>query len=137
MGRILMWVKGHSEIVGSEVGQEGHGWVEAWLSQPEIATPAGIRYTSPLFTRLAHLKWDRETLRGLAYVTTGRRPLKHWLWSIGRAEDSKCGCRGSQNAVHRVAIPTSGERKREDVGTGRAGPRVVPRGSEVPETVVS
>jgi len=49
------------------------------LSQPEIATPAGIWEAFPLYIRSAQVKWDREVLRGLVYITTDCGPLKHWL----------------------------------------------------------
>jgi len=44
------------------------GWIGAWMSQPEIATPAGIRQVFPLYTRPAHLNRDREALWGLVYI---------------------------------------------------------------------
>ena len=56
------------------------GWIGAWIPEPEIATPAGIKQASLLFAWPAHLKWDREAARGLTYVETDRGPLERWLW---------------------------------------------------------
>jgi len=46
---------------------------------------------------------------GLVYVTTDRGPLKHWLWAIGRAGDSRCECGTTQNAVHLLRCPLVGD----------------------------
>ena len=65
-------------------------WKGAWIPQPEIATPAGIKQAFSIYTKSAHLKWDREALRGLPYITTDHGPLV----------DDKCECVIAQNAVH-------------------------------------
>ena len=57
------------------------------------------------FIPAAHLKWGREALRGLTYITTGRGPLRRWLWAIGRAECDKCECGIAQNAPIEIDPP--------------------------------
>jgi len=64
--------RGHRGIAGNEAADgmaRKTGWVGAWMSQPEIATPAGIQQAFPLYSRPAHPKWDREALWGLVYIT--------------------------------------------------------------------
>ena len=80
-----------------------------WLSKPELAIPAGIRHAFPLYTKPAHLAWDREALRGLVSVTTDRGPMKYWLWTIGRLDDSRCECGSAQSAVHLLRCPMVGD----------------------------
>ena len=62
----LMWIKGNSGATGNEAAirramdavMRGQ-----WRSERSLATPAGIRQTFPLHSRLAHLKWNRDELR--------------------------------------------------------------------------
>jgi len=57
------------------------------MPEAEIARQAGIEQAFPIYAKPAHMRWGREALQGLAYISTGRRPLECWLWVIGRAED--------------------------------------------------
>lgn len=70
----------------------------------------------------AHLKWDREALRGLTYITTDRSPLKRWLWVIGRAGDGKCDCSIAQNAVHMMGCLLVGDGKDRTLEEARRDP---------------
>lgn len=88
------------------------GWVGAWLPEPEIATPAGIRQAFTMYTRPTHLKWDRGALRGLISIIMDKGPSKRWLWIIGRAEEGVCGCGIAQNAAYRLRCPLVGDGRR-------------------------
>lgn len=47
----------------------------------------------------------RDGLRGLIYIHTDRGPMKEvWLHLIGRVADPFCGCGGTQNAAHLLAL---------------------------------
>jgi len=92
------------------------------MSQPEIATPSGIRHAFPLFHSPAPLRWDREALRGLAYVATDHGPLKRWLSEERRMASAAVG---SSECGAPAAMPIGGGRRRGEVGSGGAGPGVV------------
>jgi len=70
-----MWVKGHSGVAGNEMAD---GRVKDTvmrgqrMSEPSLATPAGIRQAYPLYHREPHLKWGRDELRGFTYLHTDR-----------------------------------------------------------------
>jgi len=79
------------------------------MSQPEMQHRLA---SDRLSTRPAHVKWDREALRGLVYANTGRGIQKHWLWTTGRAEDSRYRRGIAQNAVHLLCYPLVGDWRR-------------------------
>ena len=65
--RTLMWVKGHSGVVGNEEADRmakrtvGMGWR---LYERDIATPAGIRQEFPIYPKAPkHISWSRRALR--------------------------------------------------------------------------
>ena len=47
-----------------------------------------------------HLRWNNQAIRGLTYLYTGRGPLKAWLFKIGKARSSNCGCEELQDTDH-------------------------------------
>jgi len=115
-GVTLEWVKGHSGVEGNEqADRRAREGVEkgVWRSDPSLATPAGIRQAYPLFQKKKHMKWDRDEVRGLTYLHTDKGPHKHWMFKIGRAGDSRCGCGETQNAVHLLTSRCVGGKKRQ------------------------
>jgi len=107
-------VKGHSG--GSEAANERAKNTlmrGRWMSEPSLATPAGIRQAYPLYHRVPHMKWPREELRGLTYLHTDRGPMRAWLHQIGRAEDPYCTCGETQNAAHLMEGGCVGGKKRK------------------------
>ena len=64
-----------------------------------------------IHTRPEHLQWTRKQLRGLAFITTDRGPMKRWLAIIGRSADQACRCGEIQNAVYLRKCPLVGDGK--------------------------
>ena len=102
-GCTLMWVRGHAGTKGNEEADR-RAKLRAYrgrvMSEPNVLTPAGIRHDHRIHSKGAHLNWTRKQLRGLAFITTDRGPMKRWQWVIKRADSQMCQCGEIQNAVH-------------------------------------
>lgn len=55
--------------------------------------------------------WNRNALKGLAYVFTDKGLLKVWMQKIGRSADNKCKCGEPQNVVHILKCTLVGDGK--------------------------
>ena len=53
----------------------------------------------PIHCKPAHLKWDRQAVKGLTYMVTDRGPHRWWQKTISRMEYDKCKCGIAQNAA--------------------------------------
>ena len=101
-----MWVRAHQGTEGNErADYMAKLAVEVGLrmNEPDIITPAGIRQAFPIHGKAPkHLRWTRQALKGLTYITTDRGPQRWWMHKIGRAESPACPCGGwtAQNAAH-------------------------------------
>ena len=82
---------------------------------PDIATPAGIRQAYQIHGVSEQVRdWDREALKGLTYITTGRGPTGSWLKTIGKTEEGRCGVceeRTLQNGAHLLSCSGVGDGK--------------------------
>ena len=81
------------------------------MARPGKVTPAGIRQAFPIHTKPGHLKWHRQSVKGLTYIVTDRGPMKAWQKVTGRAEDNRCSCGEVQNRVHLLRCPHIGDGK--------------------------
>ena len=81
------------------------------MARPDKVTPAGIRQEFPIHTKPRHLKWHRQSVKGLTYIVTDRGPMRAWQKVIGRREDNLCDCGRIQNAVHLLCCPLIGDGK--------------------------
>ena len=93
----IAWVKAYDGIPGNEyAGDKAQetGSIGRLLNQRQTATPGGIRALFRSNRISTQVKtWDRNSLRGLTYITTDRGPQTNWLCRIGKAEEDKCKCR--------------------------------------------
>jgi len=104
--RVLIWVKGHSGVVGNgeaDVRAKSEVCMGERMHWPDIVTPAGIGQAFPLHDKAPrHQKWNRMALPGLTYLVTDKGPQRQWLKEIEKVDDPSCVCDGwtPQNAAH-------------------------------------
>jgi len=108
--RLLSLVGGGIQVYEERCGR----WIGAWIPQPEIATPAGIRQVFPLYTRPAHVKWDREALRSLVSLRHHRpRALEILAVDYRESRRRQVRIRGRSECGASVAMSIGGRWKRE------------------------
>ena len=99
----IAWVRSHIGVTGNEIADEAcarRSFTGQLLSEPQIATEAGIRQThkqaratwrARATTGLERLtQWGRQALSAYTQTRTNRVPMKACLYKIGTADDPRC-----------------------------------------------